>query len=78
MNLWNRILGLRLAPVQMDLGRVDNPDAARAFVDELEERQAEVEEPGRFGGPLDYWLGWASLIAGVVLLFRWPRMRKKR
>jgi len=77
LSMWNRVLGLRLAPVQMDLGQVDNPDAAQAFVEELEERQSEVEEPGKFSGPLDYWLGWIGMALGMVLLFRWPRLRKK-
>ena len=77
VSMWNRLLGLRLAPVKMDMGQVDNPEAAQAFVEELEERQVEVEEPGKFGGPLDYWLGWIGMVLGVVLLFRWPRLRRK-
>lgn len=70
---WNRMLGMRLTPYSVDMGRIDNPDAAEAFVDQLRERKQNAPDPGRFVGPLDYWFGWVALFIGLVVLFRWPR-----
>ena len=39
---WPRIGELRLAPVNFNMGPVDNQDAAKAFVDELEQRQQQL------------------------------------
>jgi len=59
---WVRAGGLRLAPVVFNVEHVDNPDAAEAFVEELERRKASVDRPGSFPGVLDYWVSW--LIGG--------------
>lgn len=74
VTLWQRMGGLRLAPVQFNMGRVDNEEAAEAFVEELEHRQEETESDTRkFMGPLDYWLGWAGLLLLVGWLIRRPK-----
>jgi hypothetical protein len=61
---WYRAAGLALTPVTLVQGRVDNPAAAHAFVEELERRKEEV---GGIGGPLklfDFWFTWVA--AGLV------------
>jgi hypothetical protein len=72
---WIRTGGLRLAPITITEGRVDNPDAARAFVDEIEERKVEA------GGPLmpfalfDYWATWIATGIFFLGLFKFWRQR---
>ena len=74
VTLWQRMGGLRLAPVQFDMGHIDNEEAAEAFVDEVEHRKEETEsDPSRFFGPLDYWLGWAGLLLLIGLFIRRPK-----
>lgn len=70
---WRRAGGLRLAPLRIHIDQVDNPEAAQAFINELEERQHQAEHPGKFAGPLDYWLGWAGIALAVGALLIWPR-----
>ncbi len=72
---WIRTGGLRLAPITITEGRVDNPDAARAFVDEVAERKTEA------GGPLmpfalfDYWATWIAAGIFFLGLFKFWRQR---
>lgn len=74
VTLWQRMGGLRLAPVQVDMGQVDNEEAAEAFVDELEHRKEETKSNvSKFFGPLDYWLGWAGLMLLIGLFIRRPK-----
>ena len=73
VKLWPRVGGLRLAPVQVDMGQVDNEDAAEAFVNELEQRKESESDARKFFGPLDYWLGWAGLLLLIVLFIRRPK-----
>lgn len=73
VTLWPRLGGLRLAPVQFDMGQVDNEDAAEAFVDELEQRKETESTAKRFFGPLDYWIGWAGLLLLIGLFIRRPK-----
>lgn len=69
---WIRAGGLRLAPITLVWKHVDNPDAAQAFVQELNKRKASAPHPGRFPGPLDYWASWILLTFLVfVLPLRW-------
>lgn len=75
-NAWQRMGGLRLAPLWLNMGRVDNPDAAEAFMTELEERKAAASKLGAFFGPLDYWLGWAGLLLLLAVVFRWVRKNR--
>ena len=63
---WVRVGGLRLAPLQFYWERVDNPDAAVAFTKEIARRRDGLHHPGRFNGPLDYWLVW--VVGGLVLM----------
>ncbi len=69
---WKRVAGLRLAPLNINIGPVDNPEAAEAFINEFEQRKAEGSHPSKFFGPLDYWFGWAGLALAAVILIRWP------
>lgn len=66
VNAWYRAGGLALAPITLVNGRVDNPQAAYAFVEELDRRKE--EESGALGrlNVLDYWFTW---ILAAVLLF---------
>jgi hypothetical protein len=73
--LWQRLAGLRIVPMWLNLGRVDNPEAAAAFVNEVRQRKGAAPHPGRFSGPLDYWAGWAGLLLVIALLIRWSRNR---
>lgn len=71
---WIRAGDLRLAPVTLVWERVDNPDAAQAFVKELNKRKVSAAHPGRFPGPLDYWAIWVFIgFLMVVLPLRWLR-----
>ncbi|MFN2234683.1 MAG: hypothetical protein ACK2U1_10660 [Anaerolineales bacterium] len=72
VSLWQRLAGLRLAPIQLNMGRIDNRNAAEDFIKELKERQAEEAHIGKFFGPLDYWFGWIALGLVIVFLVRWP------
>ena len=76
LTFWKRIAGLRFAPLTVVMGEVDNPDAARQFLETLEEQQDLAEAPNVFSGPLDYWITWIALLIGVVVLLRWPRKKK--
>ncbi len=74
MTAWLRVAGLRLAPLTVRWERVDNPDAAKAFVQELNKRKVSVAHPGKYPGPLDYWASW--VLIGFLLLIlplRWLR-----
>ena len=75
VSAWYRAGGLALAPVTLVNGRVDNPQAAQAFVDELEERKSEVM--GAFGrlNVLDYWFTW--ILAGTLMLGLFQIWRRK-
>lgn len=70
---WKRVGGLRLAPINISIGPVDNPEAAEAFIAEFEQRRAASSHPSKFFGPLDYWFGWIGLVLLAVILIRWPR-----
>jgi hypothetical protein len=61
---WLRAGGLGLLPITLVDGRVDNPDAAHAFVEELNRRKVSVWSPFRFWGVLDYWISW--ILAGAA------------
>jgi hypothetical protein len=72
---WIRMGGLRLFPLTLTAGRVDNPDAARAFVTELEERkEASGAQLGMLGF-FDYWATWAALGVFALGFFRFWRRR---
>ena len=75
---WVRAGGLRLAPVTFKMAHVDNPDAAQAFVKQLETRKADGGRAGWLPGPLDYWATWfVGALSTIVLLGAWLRKRYK-
>jgi len=73
---WFRSGGLRLVPITLLRGRVDNPEAAQAFAQELDRRRASTAGLSRWLGVLDYWATW--LVGGflMVVLFQVWRRRK--
>lgn len=75
LRAWQRLGGLRLIPLWVNIEHVDNIDAAKAFVGELRNRKEAAQHPGRFFGPLDFWAGWAGLLLGIAVLFRWPDLK---
>ncbi len=72
ITLWKRIAGLRAAPLVLDMGQVDNPPAAKRFVEELESRQKSAGRIRKFIGFLDYWLGWIGMAVLMMVLIRKP------
>jgi hypothetical protein len=66
---WYRTGRLALLPITLMNGRVDNPKAAHAFVEELDVRKAEAK--GKFGflGILDYWGTWIFMGISLAGLF---------
>jgi hypothetical protein len=79
---WIRSGGLRLAPITLISGPVDNPPAAQAFVEELDRRQESAVSPSKLIGPLDYWATWllvSSLIVAMTTVLQiWRRKRDSR
>lgn len=73
VTMWPRMGGLRLAPVRVNMGQIDNQDAAEAFVDELDRRQDMKADNRRFLGPLDYWIGWLGMLVLIGLFIRRPK-----
>jgi hypothetical protein len=67
LRMWVRVGGLRAFPIHVGFNEVDNPDAAQAFAERVQQRQAELGHPGPFSGLLDYWLSW--LVAAGTVLF---------
>jgi hypothetical protein len=78
---WFRAGGLRLAPVTLIKGRVDNPEAALALVEELSRRKAAGAGPLKFLEVLDYWATWflaGFLLIGLLEVWRRSRLSKER
>jgi hypothetical protein len=68
---------LGLVPVTLLDGRVDNPDAAEAFVAEIDRRKDEITGAAGFLSFMDYWITWFA--AGFLffgLLSMWRRKAK--
>jgi hypothetical protein len=72
INGWVRVGGLRGGAITLMDGRVDNPDAALAFVEELAARKEELAAPVM---PLDYWMTWFGIFASLIILFVFWRRR---
>jgi hypothetical protein len=73
VNAWYRAGGLSLVPIALVNGRVDNPQAAQAFVEELDKRKSEVTGAFSLLNVLDYWLTWllgAALMFGLFQVWR--------
>ena len=77
LTFWKRIAGLRFAPLMVSMGEVDNPEAAKQFIETLQDRQELAEDPNIFSGPLDYWITWIGLLIGIMILLRWPKRKKE-
>jgi hypothetical protein len=74
---WIRTGGLGLLPITLINGRVDNPDAAHTFVEELNRRKASVWGRFRFWGVLDYWISWLLAAGAFFGLFAlWRRLNQ--
>jgi hypothetical protein len=70
---WYRAGGLGLMPVTLLDGRVDNPDAAHAFVEEVDRRKDEAQGAAGFLSILDYWITWFAagfLFFGLLSMWR--------
>ena len=72
---WVRVGGLRLAPITLISGAVDNPDAAQAFVAELDRRKAARSKGPMFLQLLDFWATW--FVLGGVMIGLFNLWRKK-
>lgn len=72
---WVRVGGLRLAPIKLMSGRVDNPDAAQAFAKEVGRRKSELVAGPAFLQALDYWATWIVFTSVMVSLFTLWRQR---
>lgn len=68
---WARAGGRRVAPITFSWDAVDNPDASHAFVDEVSRRKDAAQHPGRYTGPLDYWVTWLGAAFLVSVAFLW-------
>jgi hypothetical protein len=73
---WVRSGGLRVAPITFAMDAVDNPDATRAFVKELDHRKQSATAVSPMPGFLDYWAGWL-LISSLLFLSAWMWRRKR-
>jgi hypothetical protein len=77
---WIRARGLRLAPILMRWQQVDNPPAARAFVEELQARKESLDIRDGWRAPADYWITW--VVGGLLIVvmpligLRWLRSRE--
>jgi hypothetical protein len=75
VNAWYRAGGLALAPVTLVSGRVDNPQAAQAFVEEIDKRKEEVAGAFSLLNVLDYWFTW--ILAGALMFGLFQVWRRK-
>lgn len=71
---WTRLNGLRLAPITLMAGRIDNPVAATAFVDEVNARKKAFARGLPFFNFLNYWVTWVGAALSMVAVFTfWHR-----
>ena len=73
IRIWQRFRGLRLLPISLEIDPVDNPEAAEAFIAELDLRSQNAIRAARFPWILDYWFTWAGMFAGFLALILWPQ-----
>lgn len=66
---WVRLAGLRLAPITLMAGRIDNPAAAAAFVAEVNTRKEELAGGLPFFNILKYWITWLGAALSITGLF---------
>ncbi|HHX45164.1 MAG TPA: hypothetical protein GX714_14430 [Chloroflexi bacterium] len=77
VSAWVRLGGLRLLPVTMTWNRVDNPDAAQAFVQEVDRRRRQAGAHRGLPGPLDYWASWLAGGMATVSTAAWMVVRAR-
>ncbi len=70
---WIRTGGLRLIPITLIDGRVDNPVAAQDFVEEVQERKTVTGL--NLLDLFDYWATW--IVAGILALVMFQKWRRK-
>jgi len=71
---WMRLNGLRLAPLTLMAGRIDNPAAAVAFVDEVNARKKAFARGLPIFNFLNYWVTWLGAALSMVAVFAfWHR-----
>lgn len=70
VRIWIQAGGLRLFPITLVEGKVDNPSAAAAFSAEIAERKADLSGVSL----LDYWATWIVGSLGLLVFFQiWRR-----
>lgn len=75
---WIRTGGLRAVPMSVTWDEVDNPEAARAFVREVNERKKAAPQVNKMPSILDYWAGWLVVgVSGLVFLVTILRLLKR-
>lgn len=72
---WYRAGGLGLVPITLIDGRIDNPEAAHAFVEEIARRKEMVSAAIGPLALLDYWVTWIIAILAFIALFNFWRRR---
>lgn len=75
VNAWVRAGGLRLFPIALMSGNIDNLAAATDFVAEVERRKAERRNGPAFLSLFDYWGTWIVATGLVVGLFNFWRQK---
>lgn len=78
--LWTRLAGLRLAPVFLRWGQVDNPEGAEAFCTELTNRKSGTLEQPVSKGAGSYWGTWVFggfIVAVLVKKILFPGKKKE-
>ncbi len=74
---WTRVSGLRLSTLTLMHERVDNPDAAQAFVDEVQRRQESLSASMGVLGIFDYWATWVAVSTSLLVFFLFWRKRSQ-
>jgi hypothetical protein len=75
---WIRTGGLRAVPMSVTWDEVDNPEAARAFVKEVNERKKMAPQVNKMPSILDYWASWIVVsVSGLVFMVTMLRLLKR-
>lgn len=77
INAWYRAGGLGLLPITLLDSRIDNPQAAQAFVQEIARRKQEASAASGPLALLDYWVTWFMALAALIALFSFWRRRSE-
>lgn len=72
---WVRVGGLRLFPLSLMTGDIDNPAAAKDFVAEVKRRKEARRKGPAFLSLFDYWGTWIVATGLVVGLFNFWRQK---